>query len=139
VKSLAEVAEEVRAQLAKEKRLAMSQNLAEQILAGQTPQSGTVQTLRVADMTTDSSLGGQPAGDLFYRVMRTHYRQEKPASFEHAGLLWIPRVNSVTDDKSRQPSAAEIEALFTRNLAPDWFDTWMASQISSARVVIYQQ
>lgn len=139
VKSLAEVAEEVRAQLAKEKRLAMSQNLAEQILAGQIPQSGTVQTLHVADMTTDSSLGGQPAGDLFYHVMRAHYRQEKPASFEHAGLLWIPRVNSVTDDKSRQPSSAEIEALFTRNLAPDWFDTWMASQISSARVVIYQQ
>lgn len=136
-RALNEVSDQIRAMLVEQKRSALAQTIAGQILAGQTaPPTGLIE-VHLPDMNYRSQLGGQSAGDLYYQVLRAHWLGLAPSYHALGGVFWVPRINSVKVDKSLKVASAELEAAFTRNLPSDWFDNWMAAKIKSANLRIF--
>jgi hypothetical protein len=139
VKSLENVRDQIREKLAAVKQKELALEMGNNILAGETTPPPVAKTINLKAMQVSSDFMGEPASQIFYRVMRNHYLEEPRKANIMGNSVCLPFVRSYTVDKGIQVSPEQMKKLFLADLSDNWFDTWMERQVKKARVQIFVQ
>lgn len=137
LRPLAEVEAEIRENLARDKSEQLALQISERIISGQDTPPASAKTRSFEGLTADSRALGKNTPQIFQGILRRHLQNIPQEAFIMDGMIWIPRVIAVERDKKIEVSEDSIEAVFTANLSPDWFDRWMDRQLKQASIQKY--
>ena len=137
-KALEDIKDIVKADLISEKKAEFTRQKASVWLASydlpaplESTTEYSVYTLK--SQTMNDPLMGMSVKDVYYKAL-TAQLQKKPASvYEYQGLYLIPIVRHAEFPAKPTTDQALIRQIYVRNLAPDWFDTWMNEKIKTAK------
>ncbi|MBW6514504.1 MAG: SurA N-terminal domain-containing protein [Candidatus Syntrophosphaera sp.] len=137
VKTLEQVQEQIRIQLANAKKTGLALNLADQIIAGRAAAPASAKIVRLETMNPGTVLQGMGFENVFYQTLRRHLQKERQQSFQYDNLIFIPRVLSYSTDRKINIAPADAKRVFAANLPANWFETWMVGKIQKADVKIF--
>ena len=134
---LSEVEAEIREFLAHDKREQLALQISQRIISGEDPAPPNASSSLFQDLSADSRALGRHTPVIFHGILRRHLQNQTQEAFILQDKVWLPRVISVTRDKSISVSPESIQTVFTSTLPDDWFDSWMEGQLRQASIQKY--